>query len=78
MVCDGIKAVSGGRTRGSEPRPLVGAVISVPQCPAPTPSNPIHLLYQQGMHFPTAHGWGCARPARGTEGSGVKVFNQHI
>lgn len=58
MVHDGIKALSGGHSRCSEPRPRVAlngrrAVIHVPHCqswpPPPSLKKPIHLPHQQGQ-----------------------------
>lgn len=94
MVSDGIKVLSGGHSRCSEPRPLVAlhgrwAVISVPHCQrAPPPLPKILSICRisgadgvQGMHFSAIHCCALAAPATAKEGSCVRGFicdNQHI
>lgn len=90
MVSDGIKALSGGHSRCSEPRPLVvlhrrRAVISVPHCQRVPPPLPKILSIcrisgadgVQAMHFFAIHCCASAHPASGNEGSCVRVFIFH-
>lgn len=82
MVSDGIKALSRGHSRCSEPRPLVAlhgqrAVISIPHCQrAPPPLPKILSICRisgadgvQGMHFSAIHCCALTRPANGIVGS---------
>lgn len=94
MVSDGIKVLSGGHSRCSEPRPLVAlhgrrAVISVPHCQRVPPPLPQILSIcrisgadgVQGMHFSAIHCCALAPAASANEGSSVRGFtcdNQHI
>lgn len=90
MVSDGIKALSWGHSRCSEPRPLVTlpgrrAVISVPYCQSAPPPLPKILSIcrtsradgVQAMHFSSIHGCTLAHPASGTEDSWVRVYTRH-
>lgn len=90
MVSDGIKALSGGHSRCSEPRPLValhgrGAVISVAHCQrAPPPLPKILSICHisgadgvQGMHFSSIYCCALAWPASGKEDVCVRIFICH-
>lgn len=91
MVYDGIKALSGGHSRCSEPRPWVAlhgwrAVISSPDCQRwPPPSRKTYPFAisagadgVQGMHFSVIHCCVLGCPDSGNEGSCVRVFTATI
>lgn len=86
MVVDGIKALSGGHNRCSEPRPSVAlhrrrAVISVPHCQRAPPPLPkilsiCHISgadWVQGMHFSSINCCVLAWPVSANEGSCVTI-----
>lgn len=86
MVVDGIKALSGGHNRCSEPRPSVAlhrrrAVISVPHCQRAPPPLPkilsiCHISgadWVQGLHFSSINCCVLAWPVSANEGSCVTI-----
>lgn len=89
MVSDGIKALSWGHSRCSEPRPLVTlhgrrAVISVPYCQSAPPPLPKILSIcrtsradgLQAMHFSSIHCGASTHPASGSKDSWVRVYTR--